>query len=86
MDQDRQHTEQFTDEEVALRRHARFGQLPARVVPDDLAYLTRCAGDLIETKQTDPPHEEPQEPQEPQEPSSDDPPTGPSSAGDGIPK
>jgi proteasome alpha subunit len=30
--------------------------------------------------------DEPQEPQEPQEPSSDDPPTGPSSAGDGIPK
>jgi ribosomal protein L12E/L44/L45/RPP1/RPP2 len=26
------------------------------------------------------------EPEEPQEPSSDDPPTGPSSAGDGIPK
>jgi hypothetical protein len=62
MDQDRQHTEQFTDEEVALRRHARFGQLPARVVPDDFAYLTRCADDLIETRQTDPLHEEPQEP------------------------
>jgi proteasome alpha subunit len=30
--------------------------------------------------------DEAQEPQEPQEPSSDDPPTGPSSAGDGIPK
>jgi proteasome alpha subunit len=30
--------------------------------------------------------DEPEEPQEPQEPSSDDPPTGPSSAGDGIPK
>ena len=52
MDQDRQHTEQFTDEELVLLRRARFGELPAGVVPDD----------LIETTETDRPHEEPQEP------------------------
>src|SRR6516165_4654978 len=62
MDQDRQHTKQFTDEELALRRHARFGQLPARVVPNDQLPARVLPNDLIETKETDPPHEEPQEP------------------------
>jgi hypothetical protein len=62
MGQDRQHTEQFTDEESALRRHARFGQLPARVLPNDQLPARVLPNDLIETKETDPPHEEPQEP------------------------
>jgi hypothetical protein len=52
MDQDRRHTEQFTDDELVLLRHAKFGELPAGVVPDD----------LIETTDTDRPHQEPQEP------------------------
>ena len=34
----------FTDEEAAFLRHARFGELPARVRPDD----------LVELQETDP--------------------------------
>ena len=41
------------DEQPASLRHAKFGELPARVVPDD----------LIETKAADPPQDEPPEPQ-----------------------
>jgi hypothetical protein len=53
MDQDRQHTEQSADEELALLRRARFGKLPAQgVAPDD----------LVETMDTDLPPEEWQEP------------------------
>ena len=52
MDEDREHHERFTDEELAFLRFARFGELPARVAP----------ADLIESAETDPPHEEPAEP------------------------
>jgi hypothetical protein len=52
MDEDREHAEQLTEEERALRRRARFGELPAGVEP----------GDLIETRETRPPHEERPEP------------------------
>lgn len=52
MGEDRGHTERSTDEEFARRRHVRFGELPARVTP----------ADLVETVDTDPPHEEPPQP------------------------
>jgi len=52
MDQEPQHAKQFRDEELALIRHAKFGEPPARMAPDN----------LIETREADPPHEEPQEP------------------------
>ncbi len=45
-------TEQFTDEELAFLRYVRFGELPARVAPSD----------LVETTETDLPHEEPPQP------------------------
>jgi len=32
--------ERFTDEELAFLRHARFGELPERVRPDDYVELT----------------------------------------------
>jgi hypothetical protein len=51
VDQEPQHPKQSTDESALLRR-AKFGKLPARVVPDD----------MIETAETDRPHEESQEP------------------------
>jgi hypothetical protein len=35
---------QFTDEEVAFLRHARFGELPARVLPEDRVELTETDG------------------------------------------
>jgi hypothetical protein len=31
--------EEFTDDELAFLRHARFGELPARVRPDELVQL-----------------------------------------------
>ncbi|MFC6018275.1 hypothetical protein ACFP2T_18950 [Plantactinospora solaniradicis] len=48
MGEDRGHTERLTDEEFASVRRVRFGRLPARVVP----------ADLVETAETDPPHDE----------------------------
>ncbi|GLZ39531.1 hypothetical protein [Actinokineospora sp. NBRC 105648] len=39
--------ENFTDEELAFLRHARFGELPARVLP----------ADLVELKETEPAHD-----------------------------
>jgi hypothetical protein len=45
-------TERFTDEEYAFLRHIRFGELPARVAPED----------LVEAVETDPRHEEPEQP------------------------
>lgn len=47
MDQEPQHTTQSTEEELALLRRAKFGELPAQVAPDD----------LIQTKETEPPQE-----------------------------
>ena len=44
--------EQFTDEEYAFLRRARFGELPARVAPED----------LVEMAETDAPNEDPPEP------------------------
>jgi hypothetical protein len=52
MDDDGEHAEPLTDDELAHLRHARFGELPPRVAP----------GDTVETTDTDPAHEEPQEP------------------------
>jgi hypothetical protein len=52
MGEDRGHTERLTDEEFARLRHVRFGELPARVEP----------ADLVETAETDPPHEELEQP------------------------
>ncbi|MEV4657806.1 hypothetical protein [Micromonospora sp. NPDC049301] len=53
MVEDRGHTERLTDAEFARLRHVRFGELPAGVAP---------AEDLVETVDTDPPHEEPEQP------------------------
>jgi hypothetical protein len=39
----------FNDEEAAFLRHARFGELPPRVLPDD----------LVELHETDPPPDRP---------------------------
>jgi hypothetical protein len=36
------HAERFTDEEAAFRRHARFGELPARVGPAERVELTEA--------------------------------------------
>ena len=52
MGEDRGHTERLTDEEFEVLRHVRFGKLPAQVAP----------ADLVETAETDPPHEEPEQP------------------------
>ncbi|HEX5597489.1 MAG TPA: hypothetical protein VFX61_15960 [Micromonosporaceae bacterium] len=52
MDDDRERSEPFTDDEFAFLRHARFGNLPARVEPDK----------LVELAETDLPHEEPPDP------------------------
>jgi hypothetical protein len=52
MGEDHGHTEPFTDEELAFLRHARFGELPDRVAP----------GDMVETAEADPAHEEPPQP------------------------
>jgi hypothetical protein len=41
-----------TDEDFALLRHAKFGELPDRVAPED----------MVETADADPAHEEPQQP------------------------
>jgi hypothetical protein len=43
--------ERFTDDELAFLRHARFGELPERVRPED----------YVELAETDPPAEEPVE-------------------------
>ncbi|MCM0673815.1 hypothetical protein NCC78_03710 [Micromonospora phytophila] len=51
MSEDREHPDRSTDDESEARR-ARFGKLPARVAPED----------LVETRDTDPPHDEPGEP------------------------
>ncbi|PZG21817.1 hypothetical protein C1I95_06655 [Micromonospora craterilacus] len=53
MGEDREHAERSTDEEFARLRHVRFGELPARVAPTE---------ELVETVDTDPPHEEPPQP------------------------
>jgi hypothetical protein len=53
MDDDREHTERFTDEELEFLRHVRFGELPPRVAP----------ADTVETSETDPPPGDPPEPQ-----------------------
>lgn len=52
MSEEREHSEHFTDEDLAFLRYARFGQLPARVTP----------AELVETAETDAPPEEPPEP------------------------
>lgn len=52
MSEEREHTDRSTDDEFEARRHGRFGKLPDRVPPED----------LVETKDTDPAHEEPGEP------------------------
>jgi hypothetical protein len=52
MDDDRERTEPLTEDELAGIRHARFGELPTRVRPED----------AVETAETDPAHEEPPPP------------------------
>jgi hypothetical protein len=52
MGDERAHTERFTDDEFALLRHARFGELPARSAPTE----------LVETAETELPQEEPGQP------------------------
>jgi hypothetical protein len=37
-------TEQFTDEEHAFLRHVRFGELPGRILPED----------MVESQETEP--------------------------------
>lgn len=44
-------TEKFTDEELTFLRHARFGELPERVEPED----------YVEMTETEPPPEQPVE-------------------------
>ncbi|MFD4192445.1 MULTISPECIES: hypothetical protein [Amycolatopsis] len=44
--------ERFTDEELAFLRFARFGELPPRVLPDDLV-------EVVETEQPDLPVRQP---------------------------
>ena len=39
MTDDHEPRERFTDEELAFLRHARFGELPARVLPSELVVL-----------------------------------------------
>jgi len=39
MHEDHGPTEQFTDEEAAFLRHARFGELPPRVLPSEMVQL-----------------------------------------------
>jgi hypothetical protein len=39
MAEEREHTERFTDEELAFLRYARFSELPARVRPDERVEL-----------------------------------------------
>jgi hypothetical protein len=34
--EDRESAEVFTEEELSFLRHARFGQLPARVLPEEM--------------------------------------------------
>ena len=36
---DSAHSDRLTDEEAAFLRHVRFGELPERVLPDDLVPL-----------------------------------------------
>jgi hypothetical protein len=52
MGDDREQTETRTDEDLAQLRHVRFGQLPARVRPED----------LVETEDTESAHAEPEQP------------------------
>lgn len=40
MSDERTHREQFTDEEFAFLRHARFGELPAPVRPEEMVELS----------------------------------------------
>ncbi|MCW2882547.1 MAG: hypothetical protein JWQ95_6647 [Sphaerisporangium sp.] len=44
-------TEEFTDEEYAFLRYARFGELPARVLPSE----------MVEEVKTDHPHDVPEQ-------------------------
>lgn len=53
MGEDRVHAEPVADEDsAAYRRRVRFGHLPARVRPEE----------LVETKEAEPVHEEPEQP------------------------
>ena len=52
MSEHREQTEPDTDEELAYLRHTRFGQLPARVRPED----------RVEAEEAEPVHEEPGQP------------------------
>ncbi|MEH0820918.1 MULTISPECIES: hypothetical protein [unclassified Micromonospora] len=52
MSEDREGNDRAADEEFEAQRHDRFGKLPGRVAPDE----------LVETADTEPPHEEPGEP------------------------
>ncbi|GID95755.1 hypothetical protein ACFQFC_02485 [Amorphoplanes digitatis] len=52
MSEHREPAEPGTDEELASLRHKRFGQLPARVRPED----------LVEAEEAEPAHEEPGQP------------------------
>jgi hypothetical protein len=40
--------EKFTDEELSFLRHVRFGQLPARVRPEDMVEETDTVGPAYE--------------------------------------
>jgi hypothetical protein len=51
-DDEREQAEQFTDEELAFLRFARFGELPARVRPSE----------MVETVDADAERQEPQQP------------------------
>ena len=51
-DDDQTQAEQFTDEELAFLRFARFGELPARVMP----------AEMVETVDAEAEREEPQQP------------------------
>ncbi|MER6594625.1 hypothetical protein ABT214_22795 [Micromonospora purpureochromogenes] len=52
MSEDREGNDRAADEEFEARRHDRFGKLPPRVEREE----------QVETKDTEPAHEEPEEP------------------------
>jgi hypothetical protein len=47
-DQEVAMAEKFTDDELAFLRHVRFGELPARVRPEDMVEETDTGGPVFE--------------------------------------
>ncbi len=51
MTDDRESAERFTDEEAEFLRHVRFGELPARVRPEDRVELVEAEAPTDAPKQ-----------------------------------